>query len=232
MQEPVVGKINVILIDQYPLIRAGLRLLIEQNPEMVVVAETGDAFDAIELISRLNPDIILLSSIQNEGSCVEMIPKFVSICLDSQLIMLLGSDQSAEVLRAFQNGALGIVLKSQSPDVLIKAIHKVHLGEVWIERSKMASLLSSIPRKHQPALTRAELERMNLLSKREREVVAMIGRMMKNQQIADQLGISEVTVRHHLTSIYSKLQVTGRLELLVLTQRHGPTNFAGFSESN
>jgi DNA-binding NarL/FixJ family response regulator len=103
----------------------------------------------------------------------------------------------------------------------VKAIRKVHEGEVWIERSRMASILNSITREKPADLSKLEVDRICLLSKRERQVVAFIGQMMKNQQIADQLGISEVTVRHHLTSIYSKLEVGGRLELLVFSHRHG-----------
>ena len=123
--------------------------------------------------------------------------------------------------QAIQKGVVGIVSKTQPPQVLLKAIKKVHEGEVWLERSMMAQLLSSMTVARRPPVLDPEAENINQLSDRERQVIYLIGQGQKNKQIAAQLCIGETTVRHHLTSIFSKLGVSDRLELLVYAHRCG-----------
>jgi DNA-binding NarL/FixJ family response regulator len=103
----------------------------------------------------------------------------------------------------------------------VKAIEKVHAGEIWIERSMVARLLTTTDIARRSLMVDPETDHILQLSDREREVIQLIGRGLKNQQIAIQLCISESTVRHHLTSIYSKLEVSDRLELLVFAHRKG-----------
>jgi DNA-binding NarL/FixJ family response regulator len=115
---------------------------------------------------------------------------------------------------------MGIVSKTQSPEVLIKAVRKVHLGEVWIEHSLIANLVNGSFHAQAAPPADPDAEQIRLISEREREVIHLIGRGLKNKQIASQLSIGETTVRHHLTSIYSKLGVSDRLELLIFSHSH------------
>jgi DNA-binding NarL/FixJ family response regulator len=132
-------------------------------------------------------------------------------------------DNSQVFLRAVQNGVMGIVTKTQRPEVLIKAIEKGFAGEVWIERSLIADLLTRLPRNNRPNSSGSdpEAEHIGQLSDRERQVIVLIYHGLKNKQISVQLFISETTVRHHLTSKLSKLEVSDRLELLVYAYRSG-----------
>ena len=114
-----------------------------------------------------------------------------------------------------------MISKNQSPEVLIKAIDKVNAGEVWLERSLIATVLSRLSRGQGTPRTDKETDNLNHLSEREKEVVRLIGQGLKNRKISQELCISETTVRHHLTSIYSKLGVSDRLELLVYAHRNG-----------
>ena len=118
---------------------------------------------------------------------------------------------------------LGVVSKLHSPETLVKAIQKVHGGEIWIERSMVARLLTTTDITRRSLVVDPESERIQQLSDRERQVIQLICRGLKNQQIASQLCISESTVRHHLTSVYNKLGVSDRLELLVFAHRKGLT---------
>ena len=123
--------------------------------------------------------------------------------------------------QAIQMGVSGVVEQLQPPQVLLKAIKKVHCGEVWFERSLMANFLISLsPVRHEFMLNN-ETEHIAQLSDREHEVIQLIGEGLKNKIIADKLCIGETTVRHHLTSIYNKLGVSDRLELLVYALGHG-----------
>ncbi len=215
------GFIRVLILEQHTLVRYGLKLIFEQCADMSVVGETSDANEALVLVSTRQPDIILLSTNMNGNLFLDLIPELLDARPEVSIILLDECEESPWQLQAVQNGVMGIVLKSQSPDVLVKAVRKVHAGEAWIERTKIASLLTLISRTRSFASPEPHLDRISQLSKRERQVVKLVAQMMKNQQIAATLNISDVTVRHHLTSIYSKLEVSGRLELLVFAHRYG-----------
>jgi DNA-binding NarL/FixJ family response regulator len=130
------------------------------------------------------------------------------------IILLTESQDSDFQQRAIKLGARGRVAKNQTPEILFKAIQKVHAGEVWFERVIMATVLGEMSRQNEAA-------RIETLSKREREVVVLIGEGLKNKQIADRLFISETTVQHHLSSIFGKLGVADRLELVIYAYRQG-----------
>src|SRR5262249_37417395 len=119
--------------------------------------------------------------------------------------------------RALSLGAMGLVLKEQLADVLLQAIVKVHAGEAWLEPTMMASVLGALVRAQRPD---PEVAKIASLTARERDIIALIGEGLRNRQIAACLRISETTVRHHLTSIFNKLGVGDRLELLVYIHRH------------
>jgi len=111
-------------------------------------------------------------------------------------------------------------LKQQAADLLLKAIKKVHAGEVWIDRSMMSSVLSDV-RSERHEETDPEAPKIASLTPREREVIALVSEGLKNKLIGERLFISETTVTHHLSSIFSKLDVSDRLELIIYAFRHG-----------
>ena len=123
--------------------------------------------------------------------------------------------------KAVEDGVVGVISKTQPPETLIKAIEKVHAGEVWLERSLIANVLGRLSRSQPAVKVDQEAVSINSLSEREKEVVKLIGQGYKNKRISSELCISETTVRHHLTSIYDKLGVSDRLELLVYAHRYG-----------
>ena len=212
--------IRIVILDNPPLVCSGLRYIVESQPDLKVVGKAGNPTEALSLIGSTRPDIIL---IEHDPECGFNFEFFSNISKDAnqvRMILVTGSNDRQIYLQALQHGVLGIVSKNQTPDVLIKAIRKVHLGEMWVEHSLIAKLVTySVSGSSAPAAD-PEAEGIALLSGREREVIQFIGRGLKNKQIADQLYIGETTVRHHLTSIYSKLGVTDRLELLVFAQGH------------
>lgn len=215
------GAIRIVIIDRHTLVRTGLRLIVDSQPGMKVVGEAGDANEAMEIVTRQKPDIILLKLDPTGDISVEIIPKLFKDSNHSRIILLARLDEAQIHLKAINEGVLGVVLKTQTQEVLFKAIQKVHAGEVWIERSLIASLVSGLSQRQQVIAQDPETERIAQLSARERNVIQLLGRGYKNQQIAKNLYLSETTIRHHLTSIYSKLGVTDRLELMVFARRYG-----------
>jgi len=213
--------IRIVLLENYALVRAGIRLIIERHPGMEVIGEAGNLVDGEEVLSLEKPDIILFELNLTEQISTGIIPRIIKASDTSRLILVTDINDSLIHQQAVENGVMGVVFKTQPPETLIKAIEKVNAGEVWLERSMIANVLSRLSRNGKPKKINSEGDNIDELSAREKEIVRLIGQGFKNKKISSQLCISETTVRHHLTSIYSKLGVTDRLELLVFAHRNG-----------
>jgi DNA-binding NarL/FixJ family response regulator len=213
--------IRVVLLDNHALVRAGIAMLIENQPEMTVVGETGSLAEGLKIISKVKPDIILLELNLTDVGSQDIIASIFMASDQSRLILVTGTNNPLMIQQAIEEGVVGVVFKAQSPEILLKSIEKVHTGEVWLERSMIANVLSRLSRNSKPVKISSEAESINELSEREKQIVRLIGQGYKNKRISAQLCISETTVRHHLTSVYNKLGVSDRLELLVYAHRHG-----------
>jgi DNA-binding NarL/FixJ family response regulator len=208
------NSIRIMIVDDHAVIRSGLRMLIEQDPNMSVVAQAGTAADALRLAQQEKPDIIVLDLILGDEDGLEFLPDLCRVSPPSRVLVLTGVQSPSSHRTAIRRGAMGIVLKQQAADLLLKAINKVYSGEVWIDRSMMGSVLSDM---RTEAHEEADVEgpKISSLTPREREVIALVSEGLKNKQIGERLFISETTVTHHLSSIYSKLGVSDRLELVI-----------------
>lgn len=212
--------IRIMIIDDHAVIRAGLRMLIEQDQTMSVVAMAGTRAEALLLAEKEQPDIILFDLMLGDEDGLEFLPALCDISPNSRVLVLTGVQTTESHRIAIRRGAMGIVLKQQAADLLLKAIRKVHAGEVWIDRSMMGSVLDDVRSERQQG-TNTEATKIASLTPREREVVALVSEGLKNKLIGERLYISETTVTHHLSSVFSKLEVSDRLELIIYAFRHG-----------
>jgi DNA-binding NarL/FixJ family response regulator len=214
--------IRVLMLDQHSMFREGLRRILATRPEFVIVGESGCAAEALTLTEGLKPDVILLELNLDGELNTDIIPNLLSAAGSARIILLTGIAEQHIWQLAVQLGVMGIVPKTNPADVLCKALVKVHSGEVWIDRTMMANVLNQLTRaRSEDAQAESESSRISLLSDRERQVVALVGAGCRNREIARRLSISEITVRHHLSSIYSKLGVSDRLELTIYAYRYG-----------
>jgi DNA-binding NarL/FixJ family response regulator len=213
--------IRIVILDSHTLFRAGISYIINSQPGMEVVGEAGDISEGLEIITSLKPDIILVELNLTGQPDLDILSSLVKVSEGMRLILLTGISDPTVHQKAAEDGVVGVVFKTQPPEILIKAIEKVYAGEVWLERSLIANVLSRLSRNHPSIKADPESESITRLSEREKEVVRLIGKGLKNKRISTELCISETTVRHHLTSIYSKLGVSDRLELLVYAHRYG-----------
>jgi DNA-binding NarL/FixJ family response regulator len=209
-----------MIVDDHSVIRSGLRMLIEQDQTMTVVAMTGTASEALQLAARERPDIIVLDLMLGDEDGLDFLPQLCKTSPNSRVLILTGVQGTDAHRMAIRRGAMGIVLKQQAADLLLKAIRKVHAGEVWIDRSMMSSVLSDV-RNERDEEADPEAGKITSLTPREREVIALVSEGLKNKLIGERLFISETTVTHHLSSIFSKLDVSDRLELIIYAFRHG-----------
>ena len=213
--------IRIAIIDDHSVVRSGLRMLIESEPNMSVVAEAGNEQDAIAMIEREQPDLILLDLDIDGRSSLDFLPELLTRSGQSRVLLLTGLDDLELHRRALHLGAMGVVLKEQAASVLIKAIEKVHEGEVWIDRAMMASVLTDLSKAREASQADTDATRISSLTEREVEVISFICDGLQNKRIADRMGITETTVRHHLTSIFTKLGCESRLELVIYAYKHG-----------
>jgi DNA-binding NarL/FixJ family response regulator len=185
---------------------------------MYSAGEAGDLQAARAAIAQKQPDVILLDLLLSNERILECLPELKQAAPQARIIVLTGCQEPLRHHRAIALGARGLVLKSQPVDVLLKAIRRVFAGELWIERELMHNVIGQMVT--QQNVRDSEAEKIAALTEREREIIAQIGQGLKNKTIAEKLFISETTVRHHLTSVFSKLEVSDRLELVIYAYRH------------
>jgi two-component system, NarL family, nitrate/nitrite response regulator NarL len=211
--------IRILIVDDHLVVRAGLHMLIENHPGMKVVAMASNRAEAMELSASADPNLILLDLDLGGENAVEFITLLRETAPNARILVLTGVRDTNAHRQAVQLGSMGIVLKEHAPDVLIKAIEKVHAGEIWLDRPTMGRMLREMSARDEKVVD-PEVVKIESLTQRELDVVALIAEGLKNKQIAQRLFISETTVTHHLSSIYSKLGVSDRLELVIYAFSH------------
>ena len=213
--------IRILLVADHTMMRTGLRLFLENQPDTAVVGEAADGKEALAVASQVQPDIILLDLDLNGESVLDLIPMLFAVAPQAHVLILTGVRDPTIHQRAIRLGARGLVLKEKTAEVLLQAIVKVHAGEAWLERTMMANVLDALGHTSRRRQIDPEAAKIATLTAREHDVIALIGEGLKNRQVATRLHISETTVRHHLTVIFDKLGVSDRLELVVYAYRHG-----------
>jgi two-component system nitrate/nitrite response regulator NarL len=213
--------IRILMIDDHAVLRTGLRMIIENHAGMMVVGEAENRRESLAAIANEAPDIILLDLDLGDENGLDLLPELIAAVPDARIILLTGLRDPQVQRRAILLGAMGLVSKQKAADTLIQAIKKVYAGEVWLDRAMIASILNDRINTSVAADQNVEALRIAKLTDREREVIMLIGEGIKNRQIAARLYISEATVRHHLTSVFAKLGVTDRFELVIYAFQHG-----------
>ena len=218
--------IRILLVDDQRSIREGYRMLLEVQPDIKVVAETGRSDEALELASREAVDIILLDldlGAQSPESGLDIIPKLRAANTEALILILTGASDLETHQEAARRGAMGLVNKDQSFQFIVKAIRKVYAGEAWFDRALFGAILTERGNAARKAED-PEVIKIASLTERELEIIKLVGHGLKNKEIGQQLNphIGETTVRNHLNTIFNKLEIKGgRFELLIYAYRHG-----------
>ena len=212
--EPAPAKIRILIVNDQLVVREGLRLLIENHPNTKVVAMARTRSEALDLLSREACDLIILDLELGGYNATSFIPQLRDAARSARVLVLTGSRDSTIHQKAAQLGAMGVVLKDDAADLLLKAIEKVYRGEAWLDRVTLGNLLFEMSNQEKDSPD-PRAKKISTLTDRERQVIGLIAEGLKNRQIAERLFISPTTVTHHLSSIYSKLGVSDRLELVI-----------------
>lgn len=213
--------IRLLILSNHRMIRAGLRKVIEEAESAWVVDECDAGDGVAETAARFRPDVVLLDADACDAEQLESLPQAIQSDHPARLLAV-AADSTPEAQQGLVRiGAMGCVTKEQPAEVLVKAIEKVHRGEVWFDRSTLAHVVADIRDADRDATAGPDEARIASLTSREVEIIEGIAEGLKNRQIARRLFISEVTVRHHLTSIYSKLALPNRQRLMLYAFERG-----------
>jgi DNA-binding NarL/FixJ family response regulator len=214
--------IRILLVNNHEMIRTALRMLIESQDGMTIVGEAASPNEAVSVAGMKQPDIVLLDIHNGNQDGVDFIPGLHAAAADARVLVLADASDSDQHTRAMLSGAVGVLSKQETAGVLVKALQKVSIGEAWIDRATMASVLTELSRRNgSPVEIDQDAAKIATLTERELQVVALVCAGLKNKEIAERLFISESTVRHHLSSIFSKLGVSCRLDLIIYANRQG-----------
>jgi two-component system, NarL family, response regulator LiaR len=204
--------IRVLVADDHAVVRQGLRTFLELQEDIEVVADVADGRQALAAVAEHDPDVVLMDLVMPDVDGVEAIRRIVSERPRIRVIALTSFLDDDKLFPAVRAGAAGYVLKDVEPAELVKAIRTVHAGEGLLHPAVAARLMEEV------AAAGGQAAPENL-TPREREVVGLIARGQSNKRIALELGISEKTVKTHVSSILGKLGLTDRTQVALLAVR-------------
>jgi DNA-binding NarL/FixJ family response regulator len=216
------SKIRVGIVDDHPIVRQGLRKLLELEDDIEVVGESDNGRTALELVDDMHPDVLLLDLKMPGMDGLTALQTLQHNSHKTRIIVLTASEDKNEWVQAMKLGCCGIVVKQTQPELIVKSIRKVHSGEIWLDSHTTAAVMRQFasPADMASGGGKGGRER-SPLSTREREIVALVAQGYKNKEMAEKMFISEQTVKNHLHNIFDKLGVSDRLELALYAIHKG-----------
>jgi len=207
--------IRILVADDHAIVRKGIRALLVTEPDIEVVGEAENGREAVIETEKLRPDVILMDLVMPEMDGIEAIRRITARQPEARILVLTSFAADDKVFPAIKAGALGYLLKDSGPEELVQAIHQVYRGESSLHPTIARKLLQELSRPSERPPTPEPL------TEREVEVLRLVARGQSNQEIADQLVISEATVRTHVSNILGKLHLASRTQAALYALREG-----------
>jgi DNA-binding NarL/FixJ family response regulator len=206
--------VRILIADDHPIFRDGLRRLLESEREFQVVGEACDGIEAVNLVRQLKPEILLLDLAMPRLPGLDALRELSSGPESAavRVILLTAAAEKHQIVEALQLGARGVVLKDSATQILLKSIHAVMHGEYWVGRESVSNLVQYLRSLVDSSTVESRKKKFGL-TPRELEIVSAVVAGYANKEIAEHFKISEDTVKHHLSNIFDKLGVSTRLEL-------------------
>ncbi|MFN2132508.1 MAG: response regulator [Anaerolineae bacterium] len=216
--------IQVLIVDDHAIVRKGIRALLAEVDCIQVVGEAGNGQDAITLAEDLNPDVILMDLVMPELDGIEAIRQITSHREQARILVLTSFASDDKVFPAIKAGALGYLLKDSEPADLLQAIQQVHRGEPSLHPIIASKVLQEMQRPSRRPPT------PDPLTDRELQVLRLVAKGLGNQEIAEQLVVTEATVRSHVSNILHKLHLANRVQATLYALQEGLTSLGGEPE--
>jgi len=217
MSKENTNRISILIADGHQMFREGLQKLLEAEPDLCVVGGAADAEEAVRLVKKLQPDILLLDLDGRQSPALDVARELSRSGSPVRIILLASAMDKLVVLEAVQLGTWGIVWKDSSTELLIKSIRCVRAGQYWLGRDTVAGIAQALRQLHASKTGRQDFG----LTPRQREIVGAIAVGCTNKDVAQSFSLSEQTVKHHVSNIFDKLGVFNRLELAIFANNHG-----------
>ncbi|WP_394429156.1 response regulator [Streptomyces sp. SGAir0957] len=215
------ARVRVLLVDDQPLVRSGLRVLIGDTDDLEVAGEAGDGAEAVELAARLRPDVVVMDIRMPGTDGIEATRRIMAAGTGSRVLVLTTFDEDAYVYGALRAGAGGFVVKDMQLEDILAAIRVVAAGDALIAPGVTRRLIADfVGRPERPATARAPRV-LESVTQREREVLTLIGLGRSNQEIAGDLVISMATVKSHVARLLTKLDARDRVQLVITAYESG-----------
>lgn len=207
---PLPAPISLLIVDDHPVVRDGLRGMFESAPGFTVLGEASDGVEAVERAAALDPDVILMDLRMPGGGGVDAIRELTRRSARAEVLVLTTYDTDSDTLPAIEAGATGYLLKDAPRDELFTAVRAAAAGRTVLSPAVASRLVSAV-----------RAPGSEPLSAREREVLALVAKGTSNREIARELFISEATVKTHLTHLYAKLGVKDRAAAVATAYQRG-----------
>ena len=209
------GPVRVVIVDDEALVRAGLRMILGGDPSIEIVAEAGDGVEALDVIARTRPDVVLMDirMPRRDGLAATELARAADP--DLKIIVLTTFDTDDMVLSALRLGASGFLLKDTPPDELVEAVRLVAAGRSMLSPSVTQQLIAAVARQPNTGQTAQARARLDRLTERETEVAHAVGRGLSNSEIASSLHMSIPTVKTHVGRLFDKLETKNRVQIAI-----------------
>ena len=204
--------IRLLVVDDHPIVREGLVTVLQDEADFEVVGSSGSAEDAIQLMSGLHPDVLLLDLELPGMGGVQAMPDLLSASPGTRILVFTAYDTDERVFGAIRAGAMGYLLKGAAAAEIARGVRSVALGESYLEPRVAAKLLAEVSAPRRFA---------GMLTEREQSVLRLVAAGQSNKQIARALSITERTVKFHVTSIFRKLEADNRAQAVAIATQRG-----------
>jgi two-component system, NarL family, nitrate/nitrite response regulator NarL len=224
IQEKKKATVRIVIADDHPIVRDGLKKLLLLEDDFEIVGEAGDGREVLSKVQEVDPDVLLLDLRMPNLDGLAALQALQQTNKRTRVIVLTASEDKNEFVQAMKLGCSGIVLKQTAPDLIVKSIRKVNSGEIWLDSHTTAAVMRQFSTNLDGSSSQSgngKGRERSPLSTREREIVALVAQGYKNKEMAEKMFISEQTVKNHLHNIFDKLGVSDRLELALYAIHKG-----------
>lgn len=208
-------KIRVLIVDDHPVVRRGIKSLLAEEADIEVVGEAANGKEAIQKVAELLPDVILMDLVMPEMNGIEAIRQITASHPDARILVMTSFAADDKVFPSIKAGALGYLLKDSDPEDLIRMIHQVYRGELSIHPTIARKVIQELNRPAEEPLT------PDPLTERELEILQLLAQGIENKEIAHRLVLREATVRTHVSNILSKLHLANRVQAALYALHKG-----------